>query len=130
MVCNECGVDKPKTEFYQRHRRCKDCHRIWSLRHYHSLTPEQRSRRSRLSRLRHVERVFGISAADYEALEARHAGACGICGKPFVGRKEPHLDHDHVSGAVRGLLCVTCNTRLATIEDDEWMAKARDYLSR
>jgi hypothetical protein len=41
-------------------------------------------------------------------------GKCPICRK----RKARHVDHDHVSGAVRGILCFNCNGGLGRFEDD------------
>jgi hypothetical protein len=39
-----------------------------------------------------------------------------------------HVDHDHKSGVVRGLLCWVCNSRLGVIENRDWMAEAERYL--
>lgn len=55
-----------------------------------------------------VEKVYGITAAEYDALLKRQGGKCAIC------RATPRsirlaVDHDHKSGAVRGLLCSRCN---------------------
>lgn len=51
-------------------------------------------------------------------------GPCEICGldKPL------HLDHSHTTGKIRGWLCFVCNTRLAKIEDANWLSKATKYL--
>lgn len=43
-------------------------------------------------------------------------GACAICGKSV----KLVLDHDHLTGAPRGLLCPRCNMRLAAMEDEVW----------
>src|SRR5712664_1515855 len=64
-------------------------------------------------RLRHITRRYGISPAEYTALYDTQAGKCGICGRPA---KRLCVDHNHQNGKVRGLLCVTCNIFLGTIE--------------
>jgi hypothetical protein len=74
-----------------------------------------------------LRRVYGISKNDYEAMLARQGGVCGICRKPPV---EPLLvDHCHVTGRVRKLLCRKCNTVLGFYEDDHrLLTAAADYL--
>jgi len=55
-----------------------------------------------------IEKTYGLSAADYDALLAGQGGRCAICrGAPKSKRLA--VDHDHGSGAVRGLLCSRCN---------------------
>lgn len=58
----------------------------------------------------------------------RQAGACDICRQAFT--KTPHVDHDHVSGWVRGLLCPACNHLLGKARDDtRILARAIHYLN-
>lgn len=55
-----------------------------------------------------VEKVYGITADEYDALLKRQGGKCAICrARPKSIRLA--VDHDHKSGAVRGLLCSRCN---------------------
>ncbi len=54
---------------------------------------------------------YGLTVADVEKLFAAQGGACGVCHKeltPWPSRKT-HIDHDHQTGRVRGLLCSSCN---------------------
>ena len=44
-------------------------------------------------------------------------GACQACGT-HADSKNMHVDHDHVTGAVRGLLCHGCNTTLGLLNED------------
>lgn len=68
---------------------------------------------------------YGISI---EAVtEMRHSAECEICGESTVG----HIDHDHKTGKVRGLLCVNCNQGLGHFGDDtKLMTKAIKYLKK
>jgi len=57
-------------------------------------------------------------------------GVCAICGEPPGGRwKKLHVDHDHETGRVRALLCVSCNRALGWFRDNpEILRKAIVYL--
>jgi hypothetical protein len=61
---------------------------------------------------------------------ASQGNACAICRKSFEGEsKGIHIDHDHVTGQVRALLCTTCNTGLGSFMDDQTLLQAAiDYL--
>ena len=59
-------------------------------------------------------RIYGLTSEQFEALKELQGGCCAICHR--VPEKDLHIDHDHESGQVRGLLCVSCNTRLGWIE--------------
>lgn len=61
----------------------------------------------------HLQRRYGISAARVDELVAEQGGLCAICraGKP------EHVDHEHLTGKVRGVLCFNCNGGLGQFKD-------------
>lgn len=60
--------------------------------------------RSAKSHAAMAKRTYGIDGEQYEALLELQGGGCAVCGsKPKSKRLA--IDHDHGSGAVRGLLC-------------------------
>jgi hypothetical protein len=72
---------------------------------------------------------YGISPEDLRALDQKQAGACAICRRPPSGQRGLHVDHDHRTGTVRGLLCHGCNTGLGSFRDDpELIVAALSYL--
>lgn len=72
---------------------------------------------------------FGLDSASYEQLLSQQRGLCGICESPPGGRwNRLAVDHDHATGNVRGLLCMTCNTMLGRLER-RWDA-TMEYLGR
>lgn len=71
---------------------------------------------------------LGVTDAEYQALLTLQGGGCAICHRPPKTRRL-HVDHDHATGRVRGLLCHRCNRNLPTWVTPEWLDRARDYLS-
>ena len=73
---------------------------------------------------------YGITNAEYDALLAAQDGLCLLCKKPAaVLTRRLHVDHDHVSGKVRGLLCHGCNTAIGSMGDDPSLLRAAaDYI--
>lgn len=55
---------------------------------------------------------YGLSNEEYEDLLAKQNGVCAICQKV----SKLYVDHDHITDAVRGLVCVHCNNKLTWID--------------
>lgn len=61
---------------------------------------------------------YGITLEDYNKMFNAQGGKCAICQKHQNELKRTLcVDHDHKTGAVRELLCMTCNTELASVEN-------------
>jgi hypothetical protein len=113
--CPSCKQVRPHSEWHRaRSNRdglatsCKDCRSV-------------RGRRD------HLKRAFGITQEDLDALLASQGGTCAICRES----KPEHIDHDHKTGRVRGVLCGPCNMGLGLFKDDQSRLKAAiDYLRR
>lgn len=70
---------------------------------------------------------YGISLEDYNGLLKSQSSRCLICNQKDSNL---HVDHDHESGKVRGLLCKTCNLGLGYFKDDtDLLENAIDYLT-
>ena len=77
----------------------------------------------------HLKRRFGLTLADYATLLAAQGGGCAICGRPEPERGSLHVDHDHETGVVRGLLCFRCYGGLGQFDEDaERLVDAAAYL--
>jgi len=119
-VCKSCGQEKVTEEFpglaYGKYH-CRDC----------------------LAVANHDNQVrrHGQTAEEYQALLEKQNGRCAICGV-----REGHwscrgrecrlaLDHDHRTGAIRGLLCNNCNRGLGRFKDSvDLLEAALRYLQR
>lgn len=79
-------------------------------------------------------RDFGMSLHDYAEFTAAHADLCAICRRKETNTRNNRvrrlaIDHDHTTGAVRGLLCTGCNTGLGAFGDSvELLEAAIRYL--
>jgi hypothetical protein len=81
-------------------------------------------------RLGRRRRTYGISEAVQLLLYAAQGYACAIC-RDDGGERGLFIDHDHLTGKVRGLLCEGCNTAIGRMKDDPVrMRAAALYLAR
>ncbi|MGQ0520299.1 MAG: endonuclease VII domain-containing protein [Actinomycetota bacterium] len=77
----------------------------------------------------YLKRKYGITPEDYDQLLAEQDGVCAICGRPPRTDIALHVDHDHTTGRIRGLLCFRCNNALGDFDDDhDRLAAALHYL--
>ena len=124
--CPTCGQVKPPEEFPRNRRTrdglgayCKPCHNARGR--------ETRQRLYGGSRHYHLIKRYGIGAAEVDAMIAEQGGCCAICGTP----DPQHVDHDHVTGVIRGVLCFNCNGGLGQFQDDVARLRAAiEYLHR
>lgn len=77
--------------------------------------------------------MYGITKADRDAMIEAQGGLCAICRCPPTGTTKQnqvlHIDHDHVTGRVRAMLCSSCNFGLGKFKDDpELLAIAAQYI--
>jgi hypothetical protein len=101
--CVCCGIERPIERFEPRRRTCRDC-----------VNAANRGRKT-YSTEGHRRWTYGMSDAEFQALLTRQAGRCPVCELLLV---KPVVDHDHRVGAVRGLLCASCNLALGHFRDD------------
>jgi hypothetical protein len=64
--------------------------------------------------------LYGVTPDQYEQMMLGQDGRCAICrSEEWPGKgNRPHVDHDHATGKVRGLLCGKCNVGLGNLDDD------------
>jgi hypothetical protein len=72
----------------------------------------------------------GLTRFDYWRMEDKQNMRCAICGE-LPGKRAMHLDHDHITHKIRGLICHGCNIALGMIKDDPETARAMaDYIEK
>jgi hypothetical protein len=107
---------------------CKLCKKAWRSAHRKE-NPQTTKAKDFDSDLR---RNYGISAKEYGALFDSQGGKCACCSQDHtLFKRRLHVDHDHSTGQVRGLLCTECNPGLGYFQDSvERLEMAIKYLSK
>jgi hypothetical protein len=92
---------------YQKNRQ----QRLQKFKEYYAQNPRAQLVRNRKAK-------YGVTEEQVEKLFAEQGNVCAVCktDKPG-GRGSWHLDHDHVTKRVRGLLCINCNALLGHAKD-------------
>jgi hypothetical protein len=92
---------------------------------YHSLTEEEKVLRNR----KQTVSYYGLTLEDYKVILEAQNGVCAICSKVPEGNL--HIDHNHTTKEVRGLLCGKCNRAIGLLNDDvSLFSKAITYLNK
>ena len=104
--CLRCQRILPDSYFAPKTNHCKICRRDYDWQYRYGISPEQ-----------------------YFELYQAQNGKCKICGKKPDGDEYLHIDHDKVTGEIRGLLCSTCNKGLGMFkEQPKNFKKAAEYI--
>lgn len=83
---------------------------------------------AKASQRSNIKRRYGLTVEQVDEMAEK---GCAICKTTdWPGRhKRPTVDHDHVTGEVRGILCAECNAALGKFHDDPVLLQAAlDYL--
>lgn len=84
-----------------------------------------------LCRAIRLKEKYGLSLDAFQVLWDSQVGRCKICGVALTqsGKGAAHVDHDHTTDRVRGLLCRDCNSVLGFAHDrTKVLQKAVEYL--
>lgn len=137
--CTTCGEQKSLDMFYKSATykdglsyRCKTCdyaaRNAYHKKHYHLVREKLRANQRKSK--------YGLDEEAFTLLLAKQGGKCGICfielSQEFGRHHLPNklvVDHCHVTGKVRGLLCTKCNKGIGLLGDSiDSLYKALEYL--
>lgn len=100
--------------------------------HVKAKARESARRNPQLKKNRHLKESHGITLNEYQLKLKEQNGKCAICGRIDSADKITkyfHVDHDHATGKIRGLLCSNCNLGLGKFKDNaDFLLKASEYL--
>lgn len=127
VKCPQCGeTDRAKfyvnKKGYKSTSMCRECHKKQCMVRWHARTPiEKQATR--------VKAMYGLDPEQYKEMHRAQGGKCAICNEEPKTKRGLHVDHDHESGKVRGLLCHGCNVALGSFKEDVTLLnKAIKYL--
>lgn len=132
------GKRNCKTCMYERHKRWaetnrerhNELHRNWSRSNpdKEKLYRNNWEGRKRYTRNRDLVNNYGLTIEDYEQMLTSQNNCCAICKLEL---KKPCVDHCHITGNIRQVLCGKCNTGLGMFQDDiELLEAAITYLRK
>lgn len=140
--CTSCSQIKEYKDFYKDNRKldkhrseCKSC-TAQKDRNTRFKTQEQRDAFKLKKKGHDLKLKYNLTLESYTKMYKHQQGLCAICSKPILEHGSVQdkynmscVDHNHVTGKVRGLLCHSCNRALGLFQDSpELLEKAKLYL--
>jgi len=116
-ICYKCNQNLPVSEYYKASRRkegledwCKKCTKDRSKSYY--------KKNKRCLKNSQRLRIYGITESEYKKIFVLQGECCAICWTTNPNSKDWHIDHDHITNKVRGILCSDCNRLLGGARDN------------
>ena len=132
--CKACFQARAAARYRADPTAMKERARRWQAANPERVVENQRryresGRKKASDRRSYLKRKYGVTPEWYDEVLAAQGGGCAICGKPPRDDISLHVDHDHATGALRSLLCFSCNNLLGDAQDDaDLLQRAVDYL--
>lgn len=153
QLCGSCSLTLPVASFgksrkgrFGLQRNCKDCTNRRNRERYYPKQSEETTERKRqasrewrrnlpdhvrreMDRRSNLKQQYGITLEEYNYMVADQDGRCALCQVPFSAKAKPHVDHDHSTGEIRGVLCHLCNVGVGHFRECSWtLQQAIAYL--
>ncbi len=81
------------------------------------------------SAIRQLKQKYGLTLEEKQQMFDSQEGRCEICNITFVDLSDAKVDHDHITGQNRSLLCSHCNLAIGHArEDAKTLRRMAEYL--
>jgi hypothetical protein len=150
--CTKCGEQKPLLDFTKRKSSkdgldlwCKSCkstsHKNFLLKNKNYIlinrkrakkwNRENKERRQIIVQKNNYKKRYGLSVEQKQELINKQDSKCAICTNDLKDTHDVCVDHNHVTGAIRGILCRKCNLGIGHLNDSiEILKSAQKYLQK
>jgi len=159
-ICKKCSLEKDEKMFRKWKGKCKKCEQIHNIEwknknrdlcnkyrrksYFKNILTAKKYRQKNKDRIKNYmkdyrkknvnhfqnnfrKHKYGLSENEFNEMLLNQGGMCAICG---FNKNFPAVDHNHVTGRVRGLLCGACNKGIGHLKEDVLvMEKAIKYLN-
>ena len=103
--------------------KCNKCLALYKRKMYKKQKAKDPDFYKRRDRKYHLKHQCGITLEQYEAMAEYQFHRCAVCGDPETRKNQGgimnlNVDHDHMTGKIRGLLCNRCNRVLGMVKED------------
>lgn len=132
-TCSKCKQSKELTLFYK-DKKTKDKLGSWCKACSNSNSSQANIRWQKRNpdkvKNKHLLRKFSITLDTYSEMFKNQDGLCAICSQPETSKdyrgktRDLAVDHCHLTGKVRGLLCDRCNRALGLLQDNSLVIQA------
>ena len=126
----ECGTAFSLRKTVSHNPRCPRCKKKDVKRRYKAAEYWKLSKYKERNHIERLKREYGLSKDRYDQILEQQGGTCAICKDTEILKRElgerSHLviDHNHLTGEMRGLLCHACNRALGVFHDDLSMIRS------
>ena len=133
MIKDKKEHNRKRREYHQKHKeeenkRTKEW-KVKNIEHVNKYNKEYRN--GTQGRDYWLKHRYNLSLNDWLDIWKKQDGKCAVCGKAFENPSNACIDHNHITGKVRGLLCKKCNIAIGFFDENiNSMERAIKYIQK
>lgn len=142
LICIKCKKDDDKADYNNLERylfrlnlsnlKCSSCKKELKIKEYSNSGLKTKyavcktcasERTSKSYKEKSLLWRYGLSLKEYDELNEKQKGLCKICNKKNDVYHKLYVDHNHLTGEIRGLLCRACNAAIGMFKDNPYLLR-------
>jgi hypothetical protein len=132
--CTKCGIEKPLSDFHKNKSTkdkycslCKSCNN----KHAAAWNKKQTQKRKIIVQKNNYKKRYGLTVEQKQDLIDGQDSKCAICKNDLKDTHDVCVDHNHITGSIRGILCRKCNLGIGHLQDSiDILKSAVKYLKK